>query len=312
MPNRFAWSHFWLLVFTALLFPLSARADDAAEANQLNQFLVQHGYGAIGVDDYHNANLLRAIVNGRGCLFTIDTGCGLTCLTASRARDLHLKVQDTGKSTWGVGGQIGHIGIAVVNSFQLDGHEINRTNILTVLPPSSPFHQSDGLFGYDFLRYNAAILCVGAHRLIFKPGNAPAADIAPFMTALGFKPLPLHYRFLKLCIDGELNGHPCTALIDCGAAYSAFDIDYVEAVKGGYVSPVGFMGQGVDSHVLEHHIFRPNSLHFGDVVLDRELLTAVKTPSFRAQGFNGLFGFDLLAQHKAIIDLGHNALWIKP
>jgi hypothetical protein len=201
--------------------------------------------------------------------------------------------------------------VAVIQSFKLRNYEINRTNIVDILPPDVSLGEEDGLFGFDFLKANASILPVGASYILCKPGNSPVPSIDPFMQSMGFKSVPLQYVAGGLRVVGRLNGQPFNALVDCGASYSCFDVDYIAKVQGGQIL-TGQMGmEGLDGNLQDAREFLPKGLMIGALSLDHTETLATKSPSFSHEGFNALFGYDLLAQHQAIIDLGHNMLWMK-
>jgi predicted aspartyl protease len=302
-----------LLVCAALLaFSLAAKGDDDP-ARALGKYLGQHGYGRMGVNNSEaNRQMVEAKINGKRVYLAIDTGCDRTILTADCARRLRLDVHDTGKEDWGAGGQIkGDTSVALINSFTLDNYEINRTNIIGVLPKSADLGDEDGLLGFDFLKLNAVILPVGAHFILFKPGNSPAAAIDHYMDLLGFKPIPLQYSKGGLRVEGHLNGHAFTALVDCGAEFTAFDLDYVRKILGDDTSSLNLDMRGLDGRHTTTYGFVPRNLDYGGFPIEPTELGAFATPSFAKYGIDALLGADLLARHQAIIDLGQDTLWLK-
>ncbi|MEI9999966.1 MAG: retropepsin-like aspartic protease [Verrucomicrobiota bacterium] len=200
-------------------------APTDATLRALNIFLDQHGYGLAPAESTaSNRQVVEARVNGRDIALIVDTGCTSTSLTRDCADALGLPVQPLPGFEVTGGGRISAGGVAVIQSFQLAGHEINRTPTIRVLPAGRPIlgrlrtgRDADGLLGYDYLHLNAAILLVGSDRLLFKPGFSPVPPFDAAMTALGFKAVPLLHQHGELEITGHLNGLPIRAVVDCGA-----------------------------------------------------------------------------------------------
>jgi hypothetical protein len=311
-----AWfsARFGLLLFFAI-FPVSicTAKGDVDQARELGKYLSQHGYGVMSVDNRGDNNeMVEAEINGKIVSLMIDTGSYETLLTSDCARRLKLDVHDSGHAETGVGGLIrGKTGIALINSFKLDHYEINRTNTIMVLPSSARLGSADGLLGFNFLRLNAVILPVGARMFLFKPGNGPVVPIDHYMQLLGFKAIALHYEYGGLKIEGNLDGHPLSALIDCGAGLSMFDLDYVLKASGRDISSMNMSMQGLDGHDLESYYFTPRHLALGTISIPPIALGCAKSPTFTKEGFNALLGYDVLALHQAILDLGHDTLWMK-
>ena len=304
----------WRTSLFLLAFPvfLGAARGETDQVKELGTYLRQHGYGVMPVDlRGNNAQSVEAEINGRIVNLMVDTGCDHTQLTAGCARELHLDVHDSGTQEWGVGGTVaGHVGVALIQSFKLNNYEINRLNTIDVLPKSARL-AADGLLGFDYLRLNAAILPVGANEFLYKPGNGAAAPLDRYMAALGFKGIPLHFVQGGLRIDGSLNGHPLNALIDCGAAFSTFDFDYVRKVAPGDLYPSNINMEGLDGITGETYVFTPRHLEFGTLAVPSLEMTARQSSTFGKTGFNALLGYDFLASHQAILDLGHDTLWMK-
>jgi hypothetical protein len=255
--------------------------------------------------------LVEPKLNGKRIMMAVDTGCARSCLVWSCARDLGLDIREIKGQDTGVGGKVsGARAAALVKSFTLDNYEINRTNIICILSKDAVLGE-DGLLGYDYLRLNAVILPVGASFFLFKPGPTPVASFDSFMIEMGYQSVPLTYGQGGLRVEGELNGHAFTAIVDCGSGYSIFDADFVTKTAGGRLMGTGTYAEGIDGRRLISYLFAPKTFAVGSVALGQDTLTATVgsiLPDCKAQAF---FGYDMLAEHKAIIDLGHNVLWMK-
>ena len=296
-------------VFLGLCVDGAVKADSKSD---LSQYLAQHDYRSVTVDTGNNREIVEAKVNGKRVSLVVDTGCGRTTLRAACARHLGLDVHDSGEQTWGVGGMIKEdMGIALINSFQLSNFDINRTNTIQVFPKSNSWDDADGLLGFDFLHLNAVLLPVGASFFLFKPGTRPVPNIDHFMDLAGFKSMPLHYFDGGFRILGHVNGRPFEAIVDCGATYSVFDGGYLRKMGESYFRPLKGNWSGVDGRNTPSFGFTPKQLSLGTLDIKPVEVTMIEQPYFTKEGANALLGFDILGKHDAIVDLGHDVLWMK-
>jgi len=306
--------HCWKWIVAALLAtaPLLFAAPPAATngSTELGRFLAQNGYIPMQVENNgHNQEIVQVGINGSSARLALDTGCGRTCITSGFAGKLNLEVRNIDPVV-GVGGKLAGSGIALLNSFTLNQGEINRTGTIGVLPPRASAPQ-DGLLGYDYMRLNSVILPVGVHYFLYKPGPAPPAEIDSFMKALGYQPVPLSYGEGGLRAEGSLNGHPLVAVVDSGANFTLFDSDFVKMTVGALVVPSRMISWGIDGRPMFIGIFNANKLTFGALTFPPTRTTTAPGTTLRTIHAQALLGYDLLAQHRAIIDLGHNVLWMK-
>jgi hypothetical protein len=307
VPACWKWSAAILL---AAGLPVFAAPPPATNANGLGDFLAQHGYAPMRVDNNgHNQDIVRVSLNGYAASLGVDTGCSRTCITDALARNLKLTIQNTVTVT-GVGGKVPGTGFAVLTSFTLNNNPINRLNTIEVLPPNAKV-PVDGLLGYDTMRLNAVILPVGEGYFLYKPGPAAPPDIDSYLKASGYQPIPLTFGEGGLRAAGSLNGHPLVALVDCGANYTLFDSDFVKMTVGALVSRSRLVSWGLDGRPMQVETFRAFNLKLGALTLPPTLTTTASGTTLRAVHAQALLGYDLLAEHRAIIDLGHNVLWMK-
>ncbi len=317
-PARNAGNHWRVLPYflLAMLFTPNAGSAASGMEDDCRAYLAQHHYYAaplttIGV----NEQCVEVKINGKTVRLGVDTGCGRTVLTDACARHLRLDVHDSGHADWGVGGTLrGNSGIALVQSFTLGGHEINRTNTILVMPKSAydPGGDVDGLLGLDFLQLNAAILPIGAGEIILKPGTTPVAAMADFMAPLGFKAVPLGPGGGTLMITGHLNGTPFRAFLDSGATFTTFRNGFVQTALGHEaVQTNDHEFHGVDGHSMQTFRFTANALEVGGFHLPPTTILAAEKGFLEARGLDALIGFDLLGLHRAVIDLGSGVLWMK-
>jgi hypothetical protein len=305
------------IYFAAFFCGMGAgRCETASISKEFNAYMVQNHYVAVPLDQDEraiNAQTVSAEMNGRKLTLLVDTGTSRTLLSAATARRMKLDVQDTGKSDWGVGGQIqGNIGIALIQSFTLGQFPINRTNTVEVFPKSA--HNigfTDGVLGLDVMRLNAVIYPVGGTAFLLKPGGTPSVSIASYMQRLGFTPLALTAREGSLMIDGHINDHPMQAKIDSGACFSTFDSTFVRNAVGYDVPALPMDLEGFDGNAQESCRFRPKKFDLEGFDIPPFEIVSARVPSFLRGGFTGLLGVDVLGTHRAVVDFGNDILWMK-
>jgi hypothetical protein len=306
-PNRA------VLGLCLMLAALDASAKAQAPQTDLERYLLQNHYGPVETQsgDTPNEQTFDARINGKGIHFVVDTGACPTCITADSARRLGLTVHDTGKTDWGVGGEMsGQTGMAPITTFTINDWNINRMSTIAVLPTGA-YLQEDGLFGLDALSLNAAIFPVGGRGFLIKPGATPIVSIAGYMQGLGFTPVPLKISRNRLIVSGSLDNQPFVALIDSGASYTLFETELVDKVHAQdrlwtYVSM-----EGIDGRRIHTWQFVPRQFSLGALKITPQVMLSQTSPILQKEKFDALIGFDFLAQHRAVIDLGYRILWLK-
>jgi hypothetical protein len=276
----------------------------------LAHFLAQQGYVPVRVDiSGRNLGLVQVRINGVTGTLAVDTGCGRTCISRRFARELKLDVLKADPMQ-GVGGAVAGGGLAILHSFTLNNFAIIHADNIPVLPPraSAP---ADGLLGYDVMRLNSILLPVGANFLLYKQSPGPPPDIDSYLEAWGYQPIPLTHGEGGLRAAGSLDGHPLVALVDSGAKYTVFDLGFVKMTVGALVSTSRMIYWGIDGRPMYVGTFEANKLTMGAMTFRPTLTTAANARVLQIVNAQALLGYDLLAEHKAIIDLGHNVLWMR-
>jgi hypothetical protein len=299
------------LAFTIL--PAWAAAPTARDVgSEWAQYLTHHGYGVMRVDTEVGSNkeLLMARLNGHWETLVVDTGCTATTVTHSSAVEMGLNVILSKGGEVGIGGVVKNNGVGVLKSFTLNNYEINRTNTIRVMSPDA--HMTvNGLFGLDYMRLNAVILLVGTDFFFFKPGATPVADSAPYMKELGYQAVPLSYGPGGLRVEGTLDGHPVSAVVDSGNAYTFYDSDFVLNTVGAFLRGSRRYVVGIDGRHIPRAIFNARNMTFGPMSFGSNESSAASDTLLKPLKAQALLGYDLLAAHQAIIDLGHNVLWMQ-
>jgi hypothetical protein len=302
----------WIVAAVLAPGPLLWAAPPAASSggSPLGQYLDQNGYVQMPVDyNGHNQESVHVQINGSSGVLILDTGCVRTCLTSGFASKLKLDVQKA-DAAMGVGGKIVGGGIAFLNSFTLNNQPINRTDTVRVLPPHAAA-PGDGLLGYDCLRLNSVILPVGMGYFLYRAGTEPPVEIDSFLKTLGYQAIPLTFGEGGLRAAGSLDGHPLVAVVDCGAAFTLFDSSFVRMTVGALVTRTRMISWGLDGRPTLIGIFNADKLTFGTLTFPPTRTTTATGTTLATIHAQALLGYDLLAEHRAIIDLGHNVLWMK-
>jgi len=292
----------------------TACADTPALSREFQDYMLAHHYVAAALESTApHAQGLRASINGKSVVLTVDTGSPRTIICRRIADDLGLDVHDSGHLAGGIGGEMdADYGVASIKSFSLGVGDINRTNTILVDPKAAQFERfTDGLFGLDLLCLNAAILPIGGTGILLKPGPLAPVPIADYMTRLGFKALPLALRHGRLCIDGHIDGRPMHFLVDSGAPLSSFKLSSIESALGRQLHLTKLTFWGVDGNSQMTFDFTPASMDIGGFTIPPQILLASQAPVFDKSDFDGLIGVDILATRRAVIDLGGMTLWLK-
>ena len=301
----------WIVVAGLAMGPLLFTASPAPAdgSSPLGRYLYQNGFVAMHVDNNgHNQAVVHVGINGVGATLVLDTGCGRTCITDRFARDLKLDVEK-GDPMVGVGGKVAG-GFASLQRFSFDNTAINGTNTIRVLPPHASVTQ-DGILGYDYMRLNSVILPVGANYFLYRPAVEPPVELDAFLKASGYQPISLIYGEGGLRAEGSLDGHPLVAVVDCGANFTMFDSDFVQTTVGAFVAKSRLVSWGIDGRPMYIGIFNADKLTFGALTFPPTRATTANGTTLHTIHAQALLGYDLLATHHAIIDMGHGVLWMK-
>ena len=303
----------WKWIAGALLAsgPLCAATPPAANPGPgLAQYLAQNGYVPIRVDNTgDNQGAVQVRINGCTGTLALDTGCMRTCITSGFALHVKLDIHQADPMV-GVGGALAGSGLALLNSFALNNLTINRTDTIQVLPPRASAPE-DGLLGYDYMRLNSMILPVGANFLLYKQGPAPPPEIDSFLKAWGYQPIPLSLGEGGLLATGSLDGHPMIVVVDSGAKNTVFDLGFVKMTVGALISTSRLIYWGIDGRPMYVGTFEADKFTLGAMTFRPTMTTTANVTALRKMHVQALLGYDLLAEHKAIIDLGHDVLWMK-
>ena len=284
----------------------------ASTGATLEQYLIDNHYGFVKTryDRAGQHQIFDARINGKDVTFILDSGANLTVVTNSCARRLSLKIRDSKIHISGVGGMTeGTANWAPISSFTVQNWSINRLSTILVLPRGSPL-TLDGLFGFDSLVLNKAILIVRGGGFLIRPGPTARINIDNFMLARGYYPVPLRSWRDRILVNGKLNGHDMVVQVDCGAGVTDFDVAYLQRVKTS-VAEMPLFVTGVDGRRSRAYGFIPHEIDLGAIHLQPSLLFATLNPDLENTHIQALIGSDFLSLHHAVIDMAAGRLWLR-
>ena len=300
---------FLVVMFLAVVVaPASAATDQSLET-----LLRENHFGPVRTTvDFLNQQYFVAKINGRDVRFILDTGAERTVINQVCARSLGLAIHDTGKHEAGVGGVgRGTFGVASISSFTINGWPINHPSTICVIPSSQSVTGGDGLFGFDCLHLNSALIGVGSIGFLIRPGALPQTlPLNSHIQSLGFRPVSLAISKNRLLVSGTYGGQPLSAQIDTGAARTFFDLSSLARWKVDTGKSRVFMF-GVDRRPMAARQFMPRDLYLGSFHAPRQLMYAVASPLLEYRRTDALIGFDFLSARHAIIDTGSGVLWLR-
>ena len=271
-----------------------------------------------------NHLLVRAEINGKPAVLTVDTGAPISAIALNRRA--HFKMLPVaGKS--GIPSRLSINGAfnAVVIARNLRLGALNLVDEPMVVvdlgglrsPSRSKHRDVDGILGADILFPTKAILDCRRQLLILKlnptvPGRIPGIDYR------GYRAVPMHVsQGFNLYVDGSLNGKKAKLMVDTGAFATLLNTGFVRRMKIPLrdtpyrSSGVNLGHRGVQVATISRFSVGSMDMRSNDVgvmnmdgLIHDGLLDA--TPPVA-----GLLGAEILRRYHAIIDFGTNTLYLK-
>ncbi len=142
-------------------------------------------------------------------------------------------------------------------------------------------------------------------------------SLVEFLKQNGYTQIPLSRSGVgHFHIEGLLNGHPVTVLVDTGADSTIFSLDLVREMN--FTTTRLGLGAGAGSAELEFHEVHDASFVIGSIspkvrahlamdfsTVNQALAAAGSTP------VDAILGIDVLDAHSAVIDYGSNSLYLR-
>ena len=273
---------------------------------------------------------LAATIEGTKGLLVLDTGAGGTFL--SQAKYSSLLPGGDRQLPAGVPKDAGFNGIRVPVGYARDFH-IGNANLgslpLKIVPqrylydakllyaPQSDT-QYDGYLGEDILRHYNAIVDVGRLALYLNMDPKRRTNPGRGLVAAGWTRIPMTASHGDFTVECVLGTKKFRLFVDTGSPFTVLDERVVRSSQAA-VADIPMKGGVVATRAREMGMVMTNSLSIGSytatgvhLVSEAGLQSSMGISSEAAVPLGGLLGGDILARNNAMIDIGNQALYLKP
>ena len=189
--------------------------------------------------------------------------------------------------------------------------------------------QEQPLLGMSWMLRRSAIIDCERRLLVWPPSaSSPMGDYAPAtLRARGFAEIPLRLESLLLRGDADIAGRPQIILIDTGCQRSIIDRSLADTlgIDDPHASRVALTRYGLGTPPLPLGGTLPTIIAIGPLAEPRTFLTldlSTLNRSFQVAyasestapipHVDCVLGMDFLNAHQAIIDIGHQRLFLRP
>jgi hypothetical protein len=150
------------------------RVNDSPLANGTDTVMVSKGYDEVKLFKTKTGHITATIsVNGKPCVFLIDTGGGATLIDKSKRHKFGLEASKTGDYAAGIGSVSALVRTSA--TFQINGYDIEEKDLymMDISYINSEFRKSharqvDGVLGTDFLDKYGAVIDYAQQRLYLR------------------------------------------------------------------------------------------------------------------------------------------------
>ena len=148
--------------------------NDSPLANGTDTVMVSKGYDEVKLFKTRTGHITATIpVNGKPCVFLIDTGGGATLIDKSKRHKFGLEASKTGDYAAGIGSVSALV--RTTATFQINGYDIEENDLylMDISYINSEFRkkharQVDGVLGTDFLDKYGAVIDYAQQRLYLR------------------------------------------------------------------------------------------------------------------------------------------------
>jgi predicted aspartyl protease len=271
-----------------------------------------------------NHLILRAYINGRPAMLTVDTGAPVSAIALNRRRHFRLS-GIPGGSPLAPRLQINGVfnSVAIAHSLRLGALELVDEPVVVVDLASSSraarmLHEQevDGIIGADILFPTKAVLDCKKQTLILKM-DPSARGRTPGVSYRGFRKMPIRVGEGNLYVDGAVNGSPARLMIDTGAFATLLHHEYVRRMRIP-LHNTRYSSAAVNLSQRRIQVARIRRLSVGSVnIVGREfgvvdLEGLIHSDLLRGKPpVAGLLGAEILRSHHGIIDFGTRTLYLR-
>lgn len=248
--------------------------------------------------------VLRAIVNGRGLDFILDSGASGLFIDPAVAHELGLV--PFGHHSITIGGGDVNMGRVRIPKMTIGGLEVDNA-VFTTSPIDQPAGDARavGLIGFDFLASGIIGIDFKQQTLTLFPRDAFDPK------SLGLIDLPLQLDDGVPRTDVWIEGVHGHFMVDTGAfqmlVYHNFADKLPSAAHLTRDSEIVTVGGVMSTSVL-----RINDLIFGGVKYDVATAIEPNSSTFDFIDYDGLIGRDVLSNYRSYFDYADGALYVKP
>ena len=167
---------FILLFLLAVLLGCTGnkKVNESPLANGTDTVMVSKGYDEVELFKTRTGHITATIsVNGKPCVFLIDTGGGATLIDKSKRQKFGLEASKTGDYAAGIGSVSALVRTSA--TFQINGYDIEEKDLylMDISYINSEFRKNharlvDGVLGTDFLDKYGAVIDYAQQRLYLK------------------------------------------------------------------------------------------------------------------------------------------------
>ena len=288
-----------------------------AEPASLKTFLEREGFGGSQLHRRLGNHLFATtFINGRRTALMIDSGAARTLLDWGTIEELRLDVRNTHVPVGGVWGwKREHYGAANIASLVMGNCTFLAVPV--TVADKSDINRGrgphlDGLFGaHEMAKFGMIIDC-GRQMIYVNPKGPSAATsqkLAGVLGQRGFVRIPMRWdERHHLQIDGGINGHPVTLIVDTGASTTLI-ADPIARASGVSFLPLKSRLHDMGAGLVPINIGRVQELSVGSLrIPNAEVVIARIIKEAGA----GLLGEEYLSWNFGIVDVGGMNLYLHP
>jgi predicted aspartyl protease len=308
-------------IAVVFLFDLGL-SQGAVTLDAAGLYLTKHGYGGSQLIHPSNFYVLPIQSNNKPGNLLVDTGAPHTLIFRSSLRRLDLietKTKLPVKGAFGAGRD--SLGLTTIKAFTTGNCTL--TNVPVAVAPGGADTNlsrtnSNGLFGLRELIRFGAVLDLPS-RLVYlrpsRPGGDVGATIKSILLHEGYTSVPLSIANFHLRINGQVNGVPCSLLVDTGAYLTLLDQNFASRAKI-RVTSTPLVAQGIGgSSALGMGTLA--SLRMGNYEIRNASATIAHLgPDVLARSGSvdvaGFVGVEYLATNSAIFDFVTGTMYLRP
>ena len=273
-----------------------------------------------------NHLMVRAFINGKPALFTVDTGAPVSAIAVQRREFFGLKsIAEGGEipTRLNVNGafnnvvtaktlRLGSLNLLDEPLVAIDLRGRPRARVKGLDEPAI-----DGILGADILFPTKAVVDCDKQLLFLKMDPSAPAGM-PGINTRGFGRVPMHVSSgYNLYVDGMVNGRAAKLMVDTGAFATLLHSDFVRSMR----IPVRrspFTSSGVNLSERRVQLATIANLSIGSVDMQGKEVGVIDMTGLIHGGLLagkppvvGLLGSEILRRNHGIIDFGTNTLYLK-